>query len=60
MNTLLPHKLIAEYRFMIYPLVLGTGKRFFRDDNDKTTLTLKRAETASSGVTMLVFEPSAR
>ena len=58
-NTLLPHNLIDEYRFMIYPLVLGTGERFFRDDNDKTTLTLKRTETASTGLTMLVCEPAA-
>jgi dihydrofolate reductase len=56
-NDLLPHKLIDEYRFMIYPLVLGTGKRFFRDGNDLTTLKLKRAETATTGVTMLVCEP---
>jgi dihydrofolate reductase len=58
-NTLLAQSLIDEYRFMVYPLVLGSGKRFFRDDNDKTTLTLKRAETASTGVTMLVCEPAA-
>jgi dihydrofolate reductase len=57
-NTLMPLNLIDEYRFMIYPLVLGTGKRFFRDDNDKSTLALKRAETAGSGVTMLVCEPT--
>ena len=59
LNTLMPHKLIDEYRFMIYPLVLGTGKRFFRDGNDKSTLELKRAETSSTGVTMLVCEPAA-
>jgi dihydrofolate reductase len=58
-NTLLPHKLIDEYRFMIYPLVLGTGKRFFRDGNEKTTLELKRTETAATGVTLLVCEPVA-
>jgi dihydrofolate reductase len=57
-NTLLPHKLIDEYRFMIYPLVLGTGKRFFKDDNPKATLELKRTETSSTGVTMLVCQPS--
>jgi dihydrofolate reductase len=57
-NTLLPHRLIDEYRFMIYPLVLGTGKRFFNDGNPKATLELKRTETSSSGVTMLVCEPS--
>jgi dihydrofolate reductase len=58
-NTRLPHNLIDEYRFMIYPLVLGRGKRFFRDDNVKTTLTLKRSQTASTGVTMLVCQPAA-
>jgi dihydrofolate reductase len=58
-NTLMPRNLIDEYRFMIYPLVLGTGKRFFRDGNDKSTLALKRTETASTGVTMLVCEPAA-
>jgi dihydrofolate reductase len=58
-NALLPHSLIDEYRFMMYPLVLGTGKHFSKDGNDKTTLTLKRTETASTGVTMLVCEPTA-
>jgi dihydrofolate reductase len=57
-NTLLAQNLIDEYRLMIYPLVLGRGKRFFRDDNSKTSLTLKRTETAATGVTMLVCEPA--
>jgi dihydrofolate reductase len=57
-DTLTPHKLIDEYRLMIYPLVLRSGRRFFRDGRDKQTLTLKRTETSSSGVTMLVCEPA--
>jgi len=57
-NTLMPHKLIDEYRFMIYPLVLGTGKRFFRDGNDKTAFELKRHETSGTGITLLVCEPA--
>jgi hypothetical protein len=44
--------------FMIYPLVLGTGKRFFRDDTDKKGLTLTRVETAATGVAVLVCEPA--
>jgi dihydrofolate reductase len=59
-NALLPYKLVDEYRFMIYPLVLGRGKRFFKEGNDKNTLELKRAETSSTGVTMLVCEPAAQ
>jgi dihydrofolate reductase len=58
-NTLMRHNLIDEYCFMLYPLVLGRGKRFFRDGSDKTTLALKRSETSSNGVTMLVCEPQA-
>jgi dihydrofolate reductase len=50
--------LIDEYRLMIYPVVLGMGKRFFRDGNGKTTLTLKQVETASTGVTMLPCKPA--
>jgi len=57
-STLLAHNLIDQYRFMIYPLVLGTGKRFFRDDTDKKALTLTRVETAATGVAMLVCEPA--
>jgi dihydrofolate reductase len=57
-NTLLPHGLIDEYRFMVYPVVLGAGKRFFREGNDMTTLELKRAETSGTGITMLVCEPA--
>src|SRR5262245_39469318 len=58
-NALMPHNLIDEYCFMIYPLVLGRGRRYFRDGNDRPTLTLKRSETSSTGVAMLVFEPLA-
>jgi dihydrofolate reductase len=58
-NALLPQRLIDEYRFMLYPLVLGTGKRFFKDGNTKNTVELTRAETSSAGVTMLVCEPVA-
>jgi dihydrofolate reductase len=57
-NALLLHKLIDEYRFMIYPLVLGTAKRFFKDGIDKKILELKRAETSGTGVTMLVCAPA--
>ena len=57
-NTLLPHKLIDEYRFMIFPVVLGTGQRFFSDAANKSILALKRAETSGTGVTMLVCEPA--
>jgi dihydrofolate reductase len=59
LNTLIPHGLIDEYRLIIYPVVLGTGQRYFRDGNSMATLKLERAETTETGVAMLVLGPAA-
>jgi dihydrofolate reductase len=56
-NALTARRLIDEYRLLLYPLLLGRGKRLFRDGTGKTTLAVKRSQTSSTGVTMLVCEP---
>ena len=55
-QTLIQHDLVDHYRLLIYPVVLGTGKRLFQDG---TTATLKLVETQSfsSGVAALIYEP---
>ena len=55
-QTLIQHDLVDRYRLLVYPVVLGTGKRFFQEG---TTATLKLVETRafSSGVTALIYEP---
>ena len=55
-QTLIQHDLVDRYRLLIYPVVLGTGKRLFQDG---TTATLKLVETKSfsSGVAALIYEP---
>ena len=58
MNSLLPHRLIDEYRLILYLVLLGTGQRFFQDGNDRRDLALRRAETTSTGIVMLVCEPA--
>lgn len=55
-QTLIQHDLVDEYRFLIYPLVLGTGQRLFEDEN-KVTLKLVDSKTTSKGVLAVVYEP---
>jgi len=57
-NTLMQHRLIDVYRVMLYPLTLGTGRRFFRDGGDKIMLTLTSARTTSTGVAVLTYQPA--
>jgi dihydrofolate reductase len=56
-SELMQHDLIDEYRFLVYPIILGNGKRFF---NDATKATLKLVETKpfSSGVVLMRYQPS--
>lgn len=56
-HTLMQHDLIDEYRLMVFPVVLGRGKRFFKDGSD-TSLTLVDAKTTSSGVAILTYQPA--
>ncbi len=55
-NALLPHKLIDRYRLMVFPVVVGSGKRLFQDEVDKTDLKLTDAKTTSAGVAVLTYE----
>jgi dihydrofolate reductase len=56
-QTLIQLDLIDEYRLMIYPVVLGSGKRIFGDGIDKKVLKLKETSTFSSGVVVLTYVP---
>jgi dihydrofolate reductase len=57
-NTLLEHDLVDEYRFMIFPVVVGSGKRLFGDGLDTTILNLTETKTLGSGVVVLTYQPA--
>ena len=59
-QTLLEHDLVDELRLMVFPVILGSGKRLFGDTTDKKTMRLIDSRTVGKGVTILVFEPAAR
>jgi dihydrofolate reductase len=59
-HTLMQHDLIDEYRFMVFPIVLGSGKRLFKDGVDTKALKLIETKTSSSGVVILSYQPAQR
>jgi dihydrofolate reductase len=55
-QTLLEHDLIDEYRMWIFPLVIGTGKRFFGDGVIPAALKLVDSKVSKTGVTINTYE----
>jgi len=55
-QTLLEHDLIDEYRLWIFPVVLGTGKRFFGDGTIPAALKLVDSKVSSTGVMINTYE----
>jgi dihydrofolate reductase len=55
-QSLMRDDLIDEYRLLVHPIILGSGKRLFKDGNN-STLRLVESKTFSSGVVLLVYQP---
>jgi dihydrofolate reductase len=58
-QTLLEHDLVDELRLMVFPVVLGTGKRLFGETSDKKRLQLVDSKVVGDGVAILVYERTA-
>jgi dihydrofolate reductase len=54
------HDLIDEYNLVVYPLILGDGKRLFKDGGPKTPLELVDSKTTSTGGVILTYRPESR
>jgi dihydrofolate reductase len=59
-SALMEHGLVDEYRLMVFPVVLGSGKRLFGGGTDTTALELVSTETFGSGVVVLTYRPPGR
>jgi dihydrofolate reductase len=55
---LLEQDLVDELRLMVFPVVLGSGKRLFGETSDKKALKLADSKTVGDGVSILVYEPA--
>jgi dihydrofolate reductase len=57
-QALIEHDLVDELHLMVFPVVLGTGKRIFGETSDKKPLRLVDSKTVGDGVTILVYQPA--
>ncbi|MBO0682188.1 MAG: dihydrofolate reductase [Candidatus Dormibacteraeota bacterium] len=54
-QTLIAHDLVDEYRLWIYPVLVGAGKRLFRERENGATLRLIASKTTSTGVLVCTY-----
>ena len=57
-QTLIAEDLIDEYLLMIHPIVMGIGKRLFRDERATAKLRLIESTPTSTGVVIVRYEPA--
>jgi dihydrofolate reductase len=55
---LVDNGLVDELRLMVFPVVLGAGKRLFGETSDKQRLRLSDSKTVGDGVQILTYEPA--
>ena len=55
-QDLVENDLVDQINLMIFPVVLGTGKRVFGEYSDKKDMKLLESKTVGEGVVVLVYE----
>ncbi len=59
-DMLMQHDLADEYRLMVHPVVLGGGKRLFKDGTGSKVLRVVGSKTFSSGIAVLTCQPAGK
>ena len=57
-GALMEHGLVDELRLMVYPVVLGAGRRLFGGTEDTTSMRLLNARTVAGDLAYLTYEPT--
>ncbi len=59
-QALIEHDLADELRLMVFPVILGRGKRLLGETSDKKSLRLADSKTVGDGVTVLAYVQAAK
>ena len=57
-STLLEQELADEVRLLVYPVLVGAGKRFFAQGTPARGFTLAESRTTPSGIVVNVYKPA--
>jgi len=55
-QTLLANDLVDELRLMVFPVVLGSGKRLFGATSDSKRMQLVESKTVGDGIAILIYK----
>ncbi|OLE81782.1 MAG: hypothetical protein AUG06_00310 [Actinobacteria bacterium 13_1_20CM_2_65_11] len=55
-QTLIANDLVDELRLMVFPVVLGSGKRLFGPTTDQKPLRLVDSKTVGDGIAILIYQ----
>jgi dihydrofolate reductase len=59
-HTLMEHDLVDEWRLMVFPVILGSGRRLFPESPSKMVLRLVDTKPFSSGVVVHTYHPTTK
>ena len=57
-RSLLRDNLLDELKLMIHPVIVGNGKRLFKEEGDLKKLQLVDSKVTSKGVVILTYQPA--
>lgn len=60
LRALLEHDLVDELRLVVFPVIVGAGRRLFPDAGVATGLRLTESRTTGSGAAIHVYQPTGR
>jgi dihydrofolate reductase len=56
-QTLADHGLVDEYRLLVHPIMVGSGKKLFRDGAEPTPMRLVEVTASTGGLVFLTYRP---
>jgi dihydrofolate reductase len=57
-QTLMRHSLVDQYRLLVFPLVIGSGKRLFSEGTIPAALKLVDSTATTTGVVIGTYDPA--